>query len=174
MVMEPMDVVKQTGKTIIFEEFNKDEDKMNLVTLLTRDDEEISLEKFKEALMGKDSELVVESFEEFVDKFSPVIYETVVKTDETSRFVYELDKPKYECTEIKLKDHAFYKMIMALIDRKANTDKGNLEFPYDDLKKALSPEAEMEECKKIRRNLLSNTHEYMRLTDGGEDRKSVV
>lgn len=168
MVMEPMDVVKQTGKTIIFDEFNKDEDKMNLVTLLTRDDEEISLENFKEALMGKDSELVVESFQEFVDKFSPSIYETVVKTGDTSRFVYELEKPKYECTEIKLRDHSFYKMIMALIDRKASTDKGNLEFPYDDLKKALSPEAEMEECKKIRRNLLSNTREYMRLTESGE------
>lgn len=168
MAMEPMDVVKQTGKTIIFEEFNKDEDKMNLVTLLTRDEEEISLEKFKEALMGKESELVVESFEEFVEKFSPTIYETVVKTGDTSRFVYELEKPNYECTKIRLKDHAFYKMIMALIDRKSSTDKGNLEFPYDDLKKALSPESEMEECKKIRRNLLSNTKEYMRLTANGE------
>ena len=163
-----MDVVKQTGKTIIFEEFNRDEEIMNLVTLLTRDDEDILLEKFKEALMGKGSSLVVESFEEFVEKFSPTIYETVVKTGDTSRFVYELDKPNYECTEIKLKDHAFYKMILALLDRKATSDKGNLEFPYDDLKKALSPESEMEECKKIRRNLLSNTKEYMRLTDSGE------
>ncbi len=167
--MEPMDVVKQTGKTIIFEEFNKDEGKMNLVTLLTRDDEEISVEKFKESLMGKDSELVVDSFTDFVEKFSPIIYETVVKTqDGSARFVYDLEKPKYDCTEIKLKDHAFYKMIMNLLDRKANSDKGNLEFPYDDLKKALSPEAEMEECKKIRKNLLSNTKEYMRLTASGE------
>ena len=169
MVMEPMDVVKQTGKTIIFEEFNKDEKIMDLVTLLTRDDEEISLEKFKEALMGSDSELVVESFAEFVEKFSPTIYETVVKAEDGStRFVYDLEKPKYACTEIKLKDHAFYKMIMALLDRKASSDKGNLEFPYDDLKKVLSPESEMEECKKIRKNLLSNTREYLRLTESGE------
>lgn len=168
MSMEAMDVVKQTGKTIIFEEFNRDEKKMNLVTLLTRDDEDISLEKFKESLMGRDSELVVSSFEEFVEKFSPTIYETVVKTGDTSRFVYELDKPNYECTEIRLKDHSFYKMIMSLLDRKANSDKGNLEFPYDDLKKALSPESEMEECKKIRRNLLSNTREYLRLSESGE------
>ncbi len=169
MAMEPMDVVKQTGKTIIFEEFNRDEDKMNLVTLLTRDDEEIAPEKFKEALMGRESELVVESYADFVEKFSPIIYETVVKTEDGSaRFVYDLEKPKYNCTKIKLKDHAFYKMIMNLIDRKANSDKGNLEFPYDDLKKALSPEAEMEECKKIRKNLLSNTKEYMKLTASGE------
>lgn len=168
MAMEPMDVVKQTGKTIIFEEFDRDENKMNLVTLLTRDDEDISLEKFKEALMGKESELVVDSFEKFVEMFSPTIYETIVKTGETSKFVYELDKPKYECTQIKLKDHAFYKMIISLLERKASSDKGNMEFPYDELKKALSPESEMEECKKIRRNLLSNTREYMKLTESGE------
>ncbi len=169
MAMEPMDVVKQTGKTIIFEEYNRDETKMNLVTLLTRDAEEISIEKFREALMGRESELVVESFADFVDKFSPVIYETVVMNEDKSpRFVYDLEKPKYKCTEIKLKDHAFYKMIMNLIDRKANSDKGNLEFPYDDLKKALSPEAEMEECKKIRKNFISNTKEYKRLTASGE------
>ena len=167
--MEPLDIVKQTGKTIIFEEFNRDEEKMNLVTLLTRDDEEIPLEQFAQTLMGKDSELVVKNFAEFIEKFSPTVYETVVTTEDgSSRFVYTLDKPGYKCTEIKLKDHAFYKMIMNLIDRKANSDKGNFEFPYDDLKKALSPESEMEECRKIRRNLYSNTKEYYKLTDGGK------
>ncbi len=166
MVMSPMDVVKQTGKTIIFEEFNKDRE--DLAVLLTRDDEEISLEKFKDALMGEDSELLVRSFDEFVEKFAPTIYETVVKTDNGAQFVYELEKPRYECTEVSLKDHAFYKMILALMNRKASTDKGNLAFPYDDLKKALTPEAEVEECKRIRKNLISNTKEYMRLTANGE------
>ena len=158
MIMEPMDIVKQTGKTIIFEEFNKE--KFDLVSLLTKDAEEISLEKFKDELMGKqddgsNAELVVESFEEFVEKFSPTVYETVVRTGEnSSKFVYELERPnKGGFTEIRLKDHAFYKMIMALIDRKATTDKGNMEFPYESLKKALTPEAEMEECKRIRKNL---------------------
>ena len=171
--MEPLDVVKQTGTTIIFEEFDRDEDKMNLATLLTRDAEEIPLERFAQALMGKDSELVVKSFAEFIEKFSPTIYETTVTTEDGSaRFVYSLDKPKYECTEIKLKDHAFYKMIMNLIDRKANSDKDNFEFPYDDLKKALSPEAEMEECRQIRRDLFRNVKEYYKLTDCGANLNS--
>ena len=167
MIMEPMDIVKQTGKTIIFEEFNKEKD--NLVTILTRDIEEISLEKFKDELMGKqadgsNSDLVVESFEEFIEKFSPVIYEKVVRTEDGAlKFIYELEKPKDGATEIKLKDHAFYKMVMSLIDRKATTDKGNMEFPYDSLKKALTPEAEMEECKRIRKNLESNIKQYNKL-----------
>lgn len=173
MIMEPMDIVKQTGKTIIFEEFNKE--KFDLVSLLTKDAEEISLEKFKDELMGKqddgsNAELVVESFEEFVEKFSPTVYETVVRTGEnSSKFVYELERPnKGGFTEIRLKDHAFYKMIMALIDRKATTDKGNMEFPYESLKKALTPEAEMEECKRIRKNLEFNTQKYMELVAKNE------
>ena len=172
MVMEPMDIVKQTGKTIIFEEFNKD--KPDLATLLTRDEKEISLAKFKDILMGEGGpgqkgELVVESFEEFVEKFSPTIYETVVKTgDNTSQFVYELEKPNYDCTEIKLKDHAFYKMVMALINRKASSGKSNLAFPYDDLKKTLTPESELEACKRIRKKLQSNMQEYLKLAESGE------
>ncbi|MFR8667047.1 MAG: hypothetical protein ACLVEI_04180 [Anaerobutyricum soehngenii] len=173
MIMEPMDIVKQTGKTIIFEEFNKE--KFDLVSLLTKDAEEISLEKFKDELMGKqddgsNAELIVESFEEFVEKFSPTVYETVVRTGEnSSKFVYELERPNKEgFTEIRLKDHAFYKMIMALIDRKATTDKGNMEFPYESLKKALTPEAEMEECKRIRKNLEFNTQKYMELVAKNE------
>jgi len=171
MVMPPMEVVKQTGNTIVFEEFNKE--KMDLVTLLTRDDQELPLEKFKNALMGKkedgtNSDFVVKSFDEFVQKFAPTIYETVVKTGENSaQFVYGLEKPKYDCKEIQLKDHAFYKMIMNMVDRKANTDKGNLEFPYEDLKKALTPEAEMDDCKRIRKNLQSNITEYRKLLESG-------
>lgn len=171
MVMKPMNIVKQTGNTIVFEEFNRE--KMNLVTLLTRDDQALPLEKFKNALIGKkedgtNSDFVVENFDEFVRKFAPTIYETVVKTGENSaQFVYELEKPRCECKEIQLKDHAFYKMILSMVDRKANTDKGNLEFPYDDLKKALTPEAEMEECKRIRKKLWSNTQEYEKLIESG-------
>lgn len=165
--MEPMDLVKQTGTTIIFEEFNAEYD--DLVTLLTRDSEMVSLEKFKNELIGKNAALAVESFEQFVERFSPTIYETIVQAEDgCPRFVYELEKPRYDCPTISLKDHAFYRMIMNLLSRKANTDKGNLEFPYDDLKKALTPEAEMEDLKRLRKNLISNTMEWMRLTENGE------
>ena len=163
--MEPLDIVKQTGKTIVFEEFDSSKD--DLVTFLTRSSEELHPERFvREAL----EPLSVKSFEEFVKKFAPVIYETVVKTGENSaNFVYELEKPGQGqgYTEISLKDHAFYKMIMNLLNRKSLTDKGNFDFPYDDLKKALMPESEMAECKKLRKNLESNTREYLRLTADG-------
>ena len=164
--MEPMKMVRQTGTTIIFEEFNKQ--KTDLYTLLTRDETPVSLEKFKNYLVGAESEIAVRSFGEFVEKFAPTIYETVVKTGEnTSQFVYHFEKPEGDCVEIQLKDHAFYKMILSMMDRKGSSAKGNLEFSYDDLKKALTPQAEMEECRRIRKNLQSNTDTYLKLVEEG-------
>lgn len=126
--MEPLDIVKQTGTTIIFEEFNRAQDKTNLVTLLLRDAEEIPLELFVRTL---NSELVVRSFAEFVEKFSPTIYETTVTAEDGSlRFVYSSDKPGCECTEIKLHNHPFFKLIMDLIDRQADSDKEELQDIY--------------------------------------------
>jgi len=170
-----MDIIRQTGKTIIFEEFNK-EKKLDLVSLLTKDMEAPSLEKFTNALMDKgESGLAVESFDEFIEKFAPTIYEQIVKVEENSiKFVYTLEKPsKYDYTEIQLKDHAFYKMILSLLDRKANTDKGNMEFPYEDLKKALTPKAEMEACMRIRKNYFINCEEYSKLKDNGASEREL-
>ena len=66
-IMEPMKMVKQTGTTIVFEEFNKQ--KIDLYTLLTRDETPVSLEKFKNYLVGAESEIAVRSFGEFMNVF---------------------------------------------------------------------------------------------------------
>ena len=166
MSLSPMDIVKQTGTTIIFEEF--DSNKPDLITLLTKDEDELPIEKFRNLIMGEDSELVVKSFSEFEEKFSPIIYETVVMEDGEPKFVYKLDKPKGECTQIKLKDHVFYKMIKNILDGKSHSDNGNLDFNYDEFKKALSPKESLEECKKIRKRLLANTKEYIQLVESGK------
>ena len=166
MSLSPMDIVKQTGTTIIFEEF--DSNKPDLITLLTKDEDELPIEKFRNLIMGEDSELVVKSFSEFEEKFSPIIYETVVMEDGEPKFLYKLDKPKGECTQIKLKDHVFYKMIKNILDGKSHSDNGNLDFNYDEFKKALSPKESLEECKKIRKRLLANTKEYIQLVESGK------
>ena len=164
MSLSPMDIVKQTGTTIIFEEFNagsSDDPKKSLYTILT-DGRKWSIEEFVKKL---DSELVVKSFSEFEEKYSPVIYESYAKDGEGNiKFVYELDKPNgAPFTKINLKDHAFYKMMKDILDSKAYSDKGNLEFNYDEFTKLLTPSAAMEECKEIRTRLMLNTKEYYRL-----------
>ena len=168
MSLSPMDIVKQTGTTIIFEEFDSDDNKMDLITLLTKDDEKLPIEKFRNLIMGENSELVVKSFSEFEEKFSPIIYETMVLANDKAKFVYKLDKPKHgDFTKINLKDHAFYKMIKNILDGKSHSDNANLDFNYDEFKKALSPKESIEECKKIRKRLLVNTKQYNELIESG-------
>jgi hypothetical protein len=168
MSLSPMDIVKQTGTTIIFEEFDSADNKMDLITLLTKDDEKLPIEKFRNLIMGENSELVVKSFSEFEEKFSPIIYETMVLANGKAKFVYKLDKPKHgDFTKINLKDHAFYKMIKNILDGKSHSDNANLDFNYDEFKKALSPKESIEECKKIRKRLLVNTKQYNELIESG-------
>ena len=68
-------VVKQTHKTILFENFNNwQTNSLNLATVLKTDQQDSS--KQLESL----HKLEVHSFDEFVDKFVPKIYEKVEKT----------------------------------------------------------------------------------------------
>ncbi len=171
----PMEMVKQTGNTVILEEFNSDENVTNLVTLLTKDSEERTAAEFLTMLKDKDDGLVVNSYEDFLDRFAPMVYETCVSSEgELPKFVYTLEKPPYDCPGIKLNLHPFYKMIVNLMNRKASIDKVNLEFIYDDIKKVLSPLEEMESFKDIRRNLLANMKEVQKLMDSGKPSSDAV
>ena len=161
MAKPVMDIIKQTGKTIIFEKFN--DEQLDLLTLLTADDNEIPIGKFVQEL----KKITVRSFEEFLEKFSPNIYEL---TTPEGKFTYSLEKPRgVEARQIALKEHAFYKMIMQMLDRKANSATSNLEFDYDKLKKMLTPESEMAEYKKLRKVLSYNATEYCRLVAEGKE-----
>ena len=165
--LSPIEIVKQTGNTILFEQFNKDERCPDLVTILTKDSEELSVEQFINEI--KKAKLVVKSYKEFLENFCPTVYETVVMTENGSeKFVYSLDKPKTESKEYKLYTHPFFKMIVNLMDGKSVTDAGNIEFNYDEYKKALSPESELEEYKKIRKQLYSNVIDYYKIKESGK------
>lgn len=160
MAKPVMNIIKQTGKTIIFERFN--DEQLDLLTLLIADDDEISIGKFVQTL----KKISVSSFDEFLEKFSPNIYEL---TTPEGKFTYQLEKPKgVEARQISLKDHAFYKMIIRMLDQKAIGGKSNIEFDYDTIKKMLTPESEMAEYKKLRKVLSYNATEYCRLLAEGK------
>ena len=165
--LSPIEIVKQTGNTILFEQFNKDERCPDLVTILTKDSEELSVEQFINEI--KKAKLVVKSYKEFLENFCPTVYETVFMTENGSvKFVYSLDKPKTESKEYKLYAHPFFKMIINLMDGKSVTDSGNIEFNYDEYKKALSPESELEECNKIRKQLCYNYNKFNEIKKSGK------
>ena len=65
-----MDIIQQTNRTILFEEINPE--KLDLITLVgdVSGTDSLSDEKIKEI----NQHLLVRSFDEFLDKFSPTVY----------------------------------------------------------------------------------------------------
>lgn len=87
-----MSIIKQTNRTLLFEEINPE--KPDILTLIgdVRGIDSLSDEKIKE--MNK--ELLVRNFDEFINKFDPVVYSyynAAVETG-TGKIVYTLRKPE--------------------------------------------------------------------------------
>lgn len=65
-----MEIIEQTNRTILFEEINPE--KLDLITLIgdTKGIDSLNDDKIKEI----NEMLLVRSFDEFLDKFAPVVY----------------------------------------------------------------------------------------------------
>ena len=101
----------QTHRTIIFEEFDK-ENPLNLFTILNNNPAE------NELLNGIEK-LTVHNFNEFMSKFAPKVYEICRKDDKGMiHFLYTTDLTKFrgyqQVTTLDISDHKYYKMLLEL------------------------------------------------------------
>ena len=83
-----METITQTNRTMLFAEINPE--RLNLITLIgdVRGKTSLDDDKIKEI----NEELLVSSFDEFLDKFAPVVYSWC---DATSASIqYSLEKPE--------------------------------------------------------------------------------
>lgn len=165
-----MNDFQQTSKTIIFERFSKEDQEGNTV-----DDLYLILNKYENVKSDKcfyeiEEKLSVNSFEKFVEKFIPVIYEQVYSDVETGkiRVSYTTEKPKdwdEEKNPVALNMQEFYRMIERLYCNRKNSGQANIEFNFDNISKLLCPKEKQEEYKKLRRQLSYYTREYYRLEE---------
>ena len=83
-----MDVITQTNRTMLFEEINPE--KLNILTLIgdTKDLESLDDAKIKEI----HENLLVRNFDEFLEKFEPVVYSFFNAA--TQNVSYTLEKPE--------------------------------------------------------------------------------
>lgn len=151
------DVVKQTHRTILFELFTDREDgtKKSLPQIL-----ETYVEDEDQA--GRDiairDYLEVSSFEEFLQKFSPTVYEYLEGEGNDKRFIYTTNPKEGEGgRKIEITDHVYFKTLCELYREKGGEgaeNVSNIEFEYTSiLEKMLSPKAETEEIRKLRRKM---------------------
>lgn len=160
-----MSVIKQTNRTMLFEEINPE--KPDLLTLVgdVRGIDSLSDEKIKEM----NSELLVNSFDEFIDKFAPAVYSFYNANNQ--KIMYTLTKPESipeeMLTPIYLnKQNDFLKMLMSLVEAKRSQSIINVDFKFDKLTDMISPKKVMEDIKQNRKELQYTYKEYAQLEEG--------
>lgn len=160
-----MGIIKQTNRTLLFEEINPE--KPDLLTLVgdVRGVDSLSDEKIKEM----NEALLVRSFDEFIAKFEPVVYSFFNVNNQ--KIMYTLQKPETipedMLTPIYLnKQNDFLKMLMSLVEAKRSQSIINVDFQFDKLTDMISPKKVMEDIKQNRKELQYTYKTYAELEDG--------
>lgn len=164
-----MDVITQTNKTILFTEINPE--RLNLLTIIgdVRGKNSLDDDKMKEI----NEELLVSSFEEFMEKFSPVVYSWCDAA--TGSIQYNLIRPENipsNCiTEIPLNEmNDLLNMLITLLDAKDAQGVANVDFQFSNILDMISPKKIMEDIRQVRREVQYTYGKYMDLDEGDPKR----
>lgn len=164
-----METITQTNRTLLFAEINPE--RLNLLTLIgdVRGKNSLDDDKVKEI----NEELVVSSFEEFLEKFSPVVYSWCDAT--SSSIQYSLVKPENipdNCiTEIPLNEsNDLLNMLITLLDAKGAQGVANVDFKFSNVLDMISPKKIMEDILQVRREIQYTYGKYMELDEGDPKR----
>lgn len=147
-----MDVIQQTNRTVLFEEVNPE--RLDLLTLIgdVRGIDSLNDDKIKEI----NDELLVKNFDEFLDKFSPVVYSFYNAANQ--KVVYTLKKPENlpenYITEIPINlENDFVKMLFTLIETKRSQGIANVDFKFENILDMISPKKVMEDIRQARKEI---------------------
>lgn len=154
-----LDNIKQTHKTILFDKFShaKDEDIPDLFSIIQAAKSSGTFNK-EEFFIKIEEELTVRSFQEFIERFAPKVYEYAQSMGDKKEILYTMDKDdvkNIEYNEISIAEHPFFEMLLSMYTQKADSDKSNLEFQEDKVKKLLTPEKQMEKVYNMRKKVRS-------------------
>lgn len=160
-----MEVITQTNRTMLFEEINPE--KLNLLTLAgdTKGLESLDDAKIKEI----HEKLLVHSFDEFLEKFEPVVYSFFNAS--TQSVSYTLEKPENipeeYISEIPLnKQNDFLNMLFTVMDSKRSQGIINVDFKFEKILDMISPKKIMRDIKQVRKEIHYLYGEYEKLDDG--------
>lgn len=167
-----MDVITQTNRTILFEEINPE--KNDLLTLIGDVKGKSSLEDDKVKEINEN--LLVSSFDEFLDKFAPVVYSFFNANNQ--KVMYSLKKPENipeNCiTEIPLNmENDFLKMLLTLISTKGAMGIANVDFKFDKILDMISPKKIMDDIRQSRKEIRYVYSQYEALDDGDPKKLDV-
>lgn len=168
-----MEVIRQTNRTMLFEEFNPQ--KLDLLTLVgdVKDVESLNDTKIKEI----NEHLLVNDFDEFLDKFSPVVYSYFSAGDQ--KVLYTLKKPEQipeeYVTEIPLnRQNDFLNMLFTLIETKRSQGIINVDFKFENILDMISPKKIMDDIKQVRKEIHYLYEKHEEYEDGDPNKYEIA
>jgi hypothetical protein len=168
-----MEVITQTNRTMLFEEINPE--RPNLLTLVgdTRGIDSLDDAKIKEI----NENLLVKSFDEFLDKFSPVVYSFFSAGNQ--KVMYSLKKPDHipeeYITEIPInRQNDFLNMLFTLIDTKRAQGQINVDFKFENILDMISPKKVMDDIRQVRKEVHYLYEQYEDLEEGDPKKLDVA
>ncbi len=168
-----MAIINQTNRTILMEEINPE--KLDLLTLVgdVKNLDSLNDEKIKEI----NEKLLVKSFDEFLEKFDPVVYSFYNANNQ--RVSYTLKKPESipddMLTEIHLnQQNDFMKMLFTLVEAKRSQGLLNVDFKFENLTNLITPKKVMEDIRQNRKELRYVYGEYAQLEEDDPKKLDVA
>lgn len=140
-------MAENTYKTILFEQFDK-QDGNNLKLYLQACDEPAS-----DRMLDKLEKLTVHSFQEFVDKFVPVVYQTSKTTSQGFDITYDFESNGTE--GVKITNTPYFQLLENMCQKKGGSRQSNREFDYNEVLESLMPRKVAEKAMRTRQ-LLEN------------------
>lgn len=160
-----MNIINQTNRTLLLEEFNPE--KLDLLTVIgdVKGIDSLSDDKIKEI----NQYMECHSYEEFQEKFAPCIYSFFDANTQSVK--YTLKKPEHiptnMLTEIPLnQNNDFLKMIFTLMESKKSQGVLNVDFGFENLLDMISPKKVMDDIRQVRKEIRYNYSKYAEMEDG--------
>ncbi len=165
--------IKQTNRTMLMETVNPE--KLDILTLVgdVRGIESLSDDKIKEI----NDHLLVHSFDEVLEKFSPKVY--YYYNASTQKVIYVTEKPEQVpeemLNEIPLnRQNEFLGMLMSMVEAKRSEGKTNVDFQFDRVTDMLSPKKVMDSIKQNRKELQYTYGEYSKLDEDDPKKRDLA
>ncbi|MCL1878992.1 MAG: hypothetical protein FWF80_09040 [Defluviitaleaceae bacterium] len=193
-----MDFMRQTSKTMLFEQINKSSDVPCLSVLLTAADENAggAADKMTDEIIKK---LTVESFEDFISKFRPTIYASYSTVADYEKITNEetgevttgellgefpdvqyyiskdkvLDKPFVDPIELNL-THPVVRMLVKTIKEKGITGTPDIDCDFKSLLAELAPKREFEIARGIQKSLDFLFKKYKDIEDDSPEKREYA
>ena len=177
------DKIPQTHRTILFEQFTHplDNSTTNLYDILSAfDDSSMSDEELSKDIETK---LEVRSFDEFIKKFSPKVYEYVTGTSDGVPIVQYTTDPvlakkfldkNLPCREIELTKHTYFEMLVNMYGQKGDSGIANIDFDDAKVREILTPKREIEALYDKRRQLPLLMEKYDNLVKKNENPAAIT